>query len=161
MKTNWIVVGAVAALVSTTGSGAFANTAKAPAPTPIAANMMTNYTMEMSDMDSSATPDYSLLSDPMFNYTQIKAARASGLSFSQVASVLRISRLAGVPFSETMQKIQAGKTFPEIAYEDNLKLSDVYNVDNEKQQIGSYMAAYRTTGAYTLYHGHMDMDNGS
>lgn len=169
MKTNWIVIGAVAAMISTTASGAGAQSNKTLTPTTIAANTMTNYTLEMSDMWHSDTPDYTLLSNPMYNYSQLKAAKDTGLSDNQVASVMCISMLSGVPFSETMQKVQAGKTFPEIAYEDNLKLSDVYNVDNAKQQIAAYIAAYETTGAFTLDHSkasnmmnmNMDMNSGS
>ncbi len=107
---------------------------------------------------SSDTPDYSLLANPLFNYSDLKSAKAKGLSDTEVASILRISKLTGVSFRDTTDRVLQGTTFSQLAYDYNLKLSDVLNPDQEKQQIASYMAAYESSGSMALKNSMMSSD---
>lgn len=183
MKRNWIIAGAVAAMMAaasagagaqttpdTTTPGATAPTTTAPmaAPTPSDSampGMSTSGSMgSMSSggmspgMMSSNTPDYSLLANPLFNYANIKGAMAKGLSDNQVASILRISKLTGLSFRDVTDQVLEGKTFAAIAYDHNLKLSDVLEPDMEKQQIAAYLAAYESTGSMALKNPMMSSD---
>ena len=87
---------------------------------------------------------------PFFNYSQIKSAKAKGLSDTYIASIIRISKLTGMPFRDVADKVLSGQTFAKIAYDNNLKLTDVLSPDLEKQQVSAYMAAYETTGSMAL-----------
>jgi uncharacterized surface protein with fasciclin (FAS1) repeats len=133
MKQNWIILGAVAAMMAASSTGAGAQMAP-----PMSAPM------------SADTPDYKLLANPLFDYPAIKGAEAKGLSDNEVASILRIAKLTGLSFREVLDQVLEGKTLPELAYENNLKISDVTNPDKEKQQIPAFLAAYESTGKGAL-----------
>jgi uncharacterized surface protein with fasciclin (FAS1) repeats len=133
MKQNWIVIGAVAAMMAAASTGAGAQMAP-----------------PMSPPMSSDAPNYKLLADPLFDYPAIKGAMAKGLSDNQTASVLRIAKLTGMSFRDVLDQVLEGKTFAELAYEHNLKISDVTDPEIEKQQIPAFLAAYESTGRMAL-----------
>ena len=168
MKRNWIIVGAVAAMMASASAGAFAQTTPDPAapappaapttapmppavPDAPAASSMSTGTMSSPTMTMSPdAPDFTLLANPLFNYSEIKGAKAKGLSDSQIASIIRISKLTGMSVRDTTDKVLAGQTFSKIAYDNNLKLTDVLSPDLEKQQVAGYMAAYESSGSMAL-----------
>ncbi len=84
--------------------------------------------------------DYKVLNNRYFDGTDLEQARARGLSDTEIASIVKIVKETGIPFSQVSAMVERGDTFPMIATEYNLKLSDVYNVDKEKQQVSDYDA---------------------
>ena len=84
--------------------------------------------------------DYKILNNRIFDGTDISQAKARGLSDTEIASVVRIATLTGLPFNEIVGMVERGATFPQLATEYNLKLSDVYNVDKEKKEVSDYEA---------------------
>ncbi len=84
--------------------------------------------------------DYKVLNNRVFDATDLEQARARGLSDSQIATVAKISKETALPFKEVSGMVERGETFPVIATMYNLKLSDVYSNDKEKQQVSDYDA---------------------
>ena len=92
-------------------------------------------------MDPSTLPtDYSVLNNRVFDATNLQQARARGLSDTEIATIVKISKETGFDFDTVAGMVERGQSFPSIATEYNLKLSDVYEVDKEKQQISDYDA---------------------
>ena len=108
---------------------------------PMSPGMSGSGSMSSGPMSPSDLPtDYKILNNRYFDATDLEQARARGLSDSEIASVVRIVKLTGLPFGQVSAMVERGESFPVIATEYNLKLSDVYNVDKEKQQISDYDA---------------------
>lgn len=157
----WALSGAVAAMMAAAPS-AFAQTADTPStpaanptdttPTPSApmspGTSDSTAPMPMSGSSSSSSDssamnlptDYKILNNRYFDGTDVTQAKARGLSDTEIASVVRIAKLTGLSFDEIVSQVERGATFPQIATEYNLKLSDVYNVDKEKKEVSDYEA---------------------
>ena len=179
---NWAVASAVAAMLAAAAPGAFAQgtdttttppatapapTAPAPASTPptdsTAAAPMSSGTPDSSgsmtpSVASLAVPagfptDYSVLNNRVFDSADLEQARARGLSESQIATIVKISKETGLPFHQVSGMVERGQTFPAIATMYNLKLSDIYNHDKEMQQVSDYTALHMA--ATTLGKGDM------
>lgn len=140
---------AVAAMLASAGSSAFAQAADTTAPPPTAAPMDSTAPMPMSSMPmsgSSAVPippmnfptDYSILSNRVFDSVDLQQARARGLSEAQIATIVKISKDTGYSFREVSAKVEQGETFASLATMYGLKLNDVYSNDKEKQQVSDY-----------------------
>lgn len=84
--------------------------------------------------------DYKILNNRVFDGTDLEQARARGLSDSQIATIIKISRETALPFGQVSGMVERGQTFPAIATMYNLKLNDVYDNDKEKQQVSDYDA---------------------
>ena len=105
-------------------------------------------TMPMSGMSTPSVPtppmnlptDYKVLNNRVFDGTDLEQARARGLSDTQIATIVKISKETALPFGQVAGMVERGETFPSIATMYNLKLSDVYSVDKEKQQVSDYDA---------------------
>jgi len=159
MKRNWVIVGAVAAMlaVASTGAGAQDNTGTAGTgtDTTTSAGMNTNTSGDMGSGSMSngtmsddimGTPDYTLLNNKNFDYTDLQAAKARGLKEDEVAATAQIAERTGVPFQDIADAVLRGETFAKLADQYNLRLSDVLDVSDEKTKIANYEAAYRNTG---------------
>jgi len=142
---------AVAAMLASAGSSAFAQAADTTAPPPTAAPMDSTAPMPMSTMPMagpSAVPtpptnfptDYSILSNRVFDSVDLQQARARGLSESQIATIVKISKDTGYSFRSVSAKVEQGQTFPSLATMYGLKLNDVYSNDKEKQEVSDYDA---------------------
>jgi uncharacterized surface protein with fasciclin (FAS1) repeats len=94
--------------------------------------------------------DYSVLANQPFTYYDLEAAKRSGLSDAQVATVAKIATETGQSFSTVRDELLRGATFPSLAVKYGLNLSDLYDVKDEEQTISDYKRAYRTTGTYAL-----------
>ncbi len=84
--------------------------------------------------------DYKVLNNRIFDGTDLEQARARGLSDPQIATIVKISKETALPFKEVSGMVERGETFPAIATAYNLKLSDVYSVDKEKQEVSDFDA---------------------
>ena len=138
---TWAIAGAVAAMLAASTASVRAQDAPAPmaAPMPMAASgSMGTGTM------SGGMMDYSILSNPTYDYVDLKQAKARGLSDSQIATVAKIAKESYLPFGEVARAVERGQTFPALAAEYNLKLSDVYKVDKEKAEIADYISTYES-----------------
>ena len=152
---NWAVAAAVAAmLAATTGARAQDTTMPAtsmPATSPGTGSMpapMSTGSMSGA-MSASSMPgamDYSILSNPNYDYEDLQQAKARGLSDSQIATVAKIAAETGKSFRMVSAAVERGETFPSLATEYNLKLGDVYDVEKEKGQIANYISAYESIG---------------
>ncbi len=104
--------------------------------------------MPMSGTSSTTVPtppmnlptDYSVLNNRVFDATNLEQARARGLSDTQIATIIKISRETSLPFNQVSAMVERGESFPAIATQYNLRLTDVYNIDKEKQQVSDYDA---------------------
>ena len=94
---------------------------------------------DMSDPGSLPT-DYKILNNRYFDGTDLEQAKARGLSDNEIATIIKVSKETGLPFGQVSGMVERGTTFPQIATEYGLKLSDIYSVDKEKQDISDYMA---------------------
>ncbi len=129
---------------STTDSGASSTgTSGSTSSTPTSPSMSGSSSMPMSTDPSTLPTDYKILNNRYFDSVNLEQARARGLSDNEIASIVRIAKLTGYPFDEIAGSVERGATFPQIATENNLKLSDVYNVDKEKQEVSDYDALYK------------------
>jgi uncharacterized surface protein with fasciclin (FAS1) repeats len=147
-----VLASAVAAMMAAAAPAAFAQMADTPStPTtdPNASAPTTSGTMSpgmstssmpMSGDMSNMPTDYKILNNRYFDGTDIEQAKARGLSDNQIATVVKIAKKTGMPFGQVVSMVERGKTFPAIATESNLRLSDIYNVDKEKQEISDYMS---------------------
>ena len=152
---NWALAGAVAAMLAASTAVVRAQDATpptapaAPAPaaplTPDTTTPMSSAPMS-SDAMSSGTMDYHILSNPNYDYVDLKQAKARGLSDSQIATIAKIAQKSGTPFREVSAAVERGATFPMLAGEYNLKLADVYDSEKEKQQIADYISLYESIG---------------
>ena len=136
------------------------DTTGAPAPMaqpmtpPMDSTMPMNGTKPMSDtkpmdsmpmsgsMSDTAMPNFSLLNNGIYDYVDLQQAKARGLSDNQIATTAKIAKEADVPFNVVSAAVERGQTFPYLAGQYNIKLSDVYKNDKQKQEINEYMAAY-------------------
>jgi len=168
MKRNWIIVGAVAAMLVPLANGAGAQTAPDSTAPPPAAGMpmspedastpMPSAPMH-SGMAVSAGPDYRLLTNPFYDYTAFKAAKAKGLSDRQIAALTKISEETGQSFRDLVDAVLRGETFSQMAMKYNLSLANVLDVSDEQSKINDYMAAYETTGAMAAKNGPLSGDS--
>lgn len=155
---TWAIAGAVAAMLAASTASVRAQDAPAtPAPAPMAAPMpmAASGSMGTGSM-SGGMMDYSILSNPTYDYVDLKQAKARGLSDSQIATVAKIAKESYMPFSEVARAVERGQTFPALAAEYNLKLADVYEADKEKGQIADYIATYESIGMKSGMSGGMD-----
>jgi uncharacterized surface protein with fasciclin (FAS1) repeats len=128
---NWAVASAVAAMMATATSGAFAQMAPAPmsdmAPAPMS-----------SDMSANMPNEYKILNNRVFDAIDLQQSRARGLSDDQIATIVKICKKTGLSYQFVSRAVQRGETFPELANTYNLRLGDIYNIDKEKQEIADY-----------------------
>ena len=142
---------AVAAMLASAPS-AFAQVADTPTlpamttPTNGSTNSTASAPMAGMSMSNVPTPpvnlptNYEILNNRVFDATNLEQARARGLSDGQIATVVKISKETALPFGQVSAMVARGDTFPAIANEYNLKPSDVYSVDKERQEISDYDA---------------------
>jgi len=97
-------------------------------------------------MSGSMGTNYSILSNPAYDYIDLQQAKARGLSDSQIATIAKISKESGESFRMVSSAVERGQTFPSLAGEYNLKLADVYSADKEKQEIADYISTYESIG---------------
>ena len=159
---TWAIAGAVAAMLAASTAGVRAQDAGTT--TPPAPSMPAP--MSGSMMPSPTGMDYSILSNPNYDYVDLMQAKARGLSDSQIATIAKISSESYTPFAEVSRAVERGQTFAGLAAEYNLKLADVYDVDKEKQQIADYISVYESVGTKNgsssmPMSGGMDMSNAS
>ena len=141
-SNTWAIAGAVAAMLAASTAGVRAQDASTtPAPATTTAAPMSG-----GMMPSSTGIDYSLLSNPNYDYINLMQAKARGLSDSQIATIAKISSESYIPFPEVARAVERGQTFAGLAAEYNLKLADVYEADKEKQQIAEYISLYESVG---------------
>lgn len=185
---TWAIAGAVAAMLAASAAGVRAqdaNPATSPGTTTTtpdtsatgaatppgtsgatgtagSSGSMSSGSMSSGSM-SSGMMDYSILSNPTYDYVDLKQAKARGLSDSQIATVAKIAQESYMPFSEVARAVERGQTFASLAAEYNLKLADVYSSDKEKGQIADYISVYESIGTKSGGSGGMTggMDSGS
>jgi len=102
--------------------------------------------MSSGSMSGGMMTDYSILSNPAYDYIDLQQAKARGLSDSQIATIAKIAKESGTPFRMVSAAVERGQTFPSLAGEYNLKLADVYDVDKEKQEVANYTSIYESIG---------------
>lgn len=163
-KTSSLALAAaVAAMFAASQSGVRAQDATMPPPAPGAvttpdtsnttgtapmpmtqpmAPPMADSTPTSGSMGDMATPNFKLLNNKNYDYVDLRQAKARGLSDNQIATTAKIAKDADVPFNVVSAAVERGETFPFLAGEYNLRLSDIYKVDDQKQEIAEYMAAY-------------------
>ncbi|MDQ2799758.1 MAG: fasciclin domain-containing protein, partial [Armatimonadota bacterium] len=164
---NWAIAGAVAAMLAASTAGVRAQDATMPA-TPAPSGTSTSGDMSSTSMAggmssgsmSGGTMDYSILSNPNYDYVDLEQAKARGLSDDQIATIAKIAIKSGRSFSTVSRAVQRGETFPALAAEYNLRLGDVYSADKEKQQIADYISTYESIDTKNGSSG-MDMSSGS
>lgn len=179
---NWAIAGAVAAMMAASTMGVRAQDAAAPMATPPAApapdattppaTPAPDASMPMApapapmapsampapmsgSMSGAAPTDYSILSNRYFDYVDLQQARARGLSESQIATVVKISKLTGLSFRRVSAAVERGETFPSLATQYNLRLNDVYEIDKEKQDIADYTSLYDVASSFSKASGPM------
>jgi uncharacterized surface protein with fasciclin (FAS1) repeats len=138
-NTHWAIAGAVAAMLAVSTAGVHAQDATMTPPAPAMSGSMA----------SSTSMDYSLLSNPHYDYIDLQQAKARGLSDSQIATIAKIATKSGMSFSEVSAAVKRGETFPALAAQYNLKLGDVYENEKEKQEIADYTSLYESAGTKT------------
>ncbi len=143
-RKNWKVASAVAAMLAVTVSAASAQDMMKDK------SMMKDKMMSGDKMMMSGTPDFSLLSHSPYSYVELQQAMRLGYSETQIATIAKIARLSGWSFSDVYGKVKRGETFGMIANAANLKLSDVLNVDDEKQTVSDYKTAFESTGMMSM-----------
>lgn len=175
MTSSLALAAAVAAMFAASQSGVRAQdaTVTPPAPVPMAEPMTPPAPMPMAEpmtppmadsmpmsgsMSSTAMPNFSLLNNGIYDYVDLQQAKSRGLSDNQIATTAKIAKEADVPFRVVSAAVQRGVTFPYLAGQYNMKLSDVYKNDKQKQEIAEYMAAYE---AASLKSAMMPMGNSS
>jgi len=94
--------------------------------------------------------DYSLLSDPRYDYKDLQMAMAEGYSLGQIAVISRIAWLAGMSFRSILGRVMSGQTFAALASEYHLKPSDARDVDEEQARIEQYLSLYESTTSYPV-----------
>jgi hypothetical protein len=99
------------------------------------------------------TPDYSLLNNQAFDYTDLLKARNSGLSDDSIATIARIAEITGLPYGEITQEVLDGQTFGDLSWTWGFDLTQVLNNQDEKTKIANYVAAYETTGRFAAKNG--------
>ena len=174
MKRNWIYVGAVAAMLAAAPLSTRAQDATAPAPAPAPAPMpdatatppapmdstmgsatggsmsMGSGSMSKGGMMSTATPDYSLLSNPSYDYVDLQKAKASGLSDSTIASLFILSDKTGYSFTGLVDKTLRGETLATQAQNYGVPIATVLDTADTKAKIEAYKAAYEQTGTFAM-----------
>ena len=109
----------------------------------------------MSGMMDMNGADYSLLSNPNYDYVDLKRASRLGYSDHEIASISKIARLSGQPFSFILSRVHAGRTFALLASDYNLRLGDVLDVTDEQARIARYLSLYESLDqlgtAHTAY----------
>lgn len=104
----------------------------------------TSGSMGMTGMMDRNGTDYSLLNNPNYDYVDLKRASTLGYSDSEVASISKIARLSGRPFSFILNRVHAGRTFAWLASDYNLKLGDVLDAADEQARIARYLSLYES-----------------
>ena len=140
-RRNWKIASAAIAMLAASVSAASAQ------------DMTKDKGMMRDKMMMSGTPDFSVLSHSPYSYVELKQAERLGYSETQIATIAKIARLSGWSFSEVFSKVKRGETFGTIAERANLKLVDVLDVEDEKQKVAHYKAAYESTGKMAMMNG--------
>lgn len=60
---------------------------------------------------SGGSMDYSILSNPNYDYVDLAQAKARGLSDNQIATIAKIAKESGVPFRTISAAVERGQTF--------------------------------------------------
>ena len=168
---NWAIASAVAAMMATATSGAFAQDAtsttpmapampgnNSPMPTTPGTPMSSTAAMPMSnDMPMNMPTDYWVLNNRIFDSVDLQQSRARGLSDNQIATIVKISKKTGLSYRYVSRAVERGETFPEIATTYNLRLSDVYSNDKEKQEIADYTSLSEAAASLGKGNGMMSM----
>ena len=146
LNRTWALAGAVAAMLATSTAAIRAQDATAPAPVAMTTTTDTSTTSTSTGSMPMGTMDYHILSNRNYDYVDLMQAKARGLSDSQIATISKIARKSGTPFREVSAAVERGQTFPSLATQYNLKLGDVYENQNEKDQIANYISVYESVG---------------
>ena len=93
--------------------------------------------------------DYSVLYNSVYNYAELKQAKSRDLSDTQIAKIAIIAEDSGESFNDIVNAVVVrGQTFTTLASKYGIPLSDLDNVQKEKDQIANYISAYETSGKY-------------
>ena len=90
--------------------------------------------------------DYKTLIHPMWDYTDLQAAKTYGLTDMETATVAKIAWKTGWTFNDVLAKVQRGESFGFIAQKANMKLSDVMDASETWDKISAYKTAYEHSG---------------
>ena len=167
MKQNWILVGAVTAMLAASTGLRAQDATTTTTPAPMAGATTTTGAAPMSGTmsgDTMGMVDYTMLNSKTLDYTDLIAAKARGLSEDQVATVAKIAEKTGMPFRDITDAVIRGETFSKLADMYNLKLQDVMDASDEKTKIASYKMTYEMTGwknVGMMGSGMSDMSGGS
>lgn len=141
---NMCLVGAVTALFAVSGSAVFAQT-----DTTNMTTVDTTTTATITDRNGDPIPldAYKLLGKPLsYDALDIRQAREEGLSHGQIATIAKIADMTGQSFSQVKDDVLAGNSFGILADKYNLRLEDVLDSKDYRDQIKWYMMAYNATG---------------
>lgn len=119
------------------------NASGSAASMPMSQGMSSGSSMPMSTDPSTLPTNYQVLSNRYFDGVNLQQARARGLSDNEIASVIKIVKLTGFSFDQVVGMVERGQSFTQIATEYNIRPSDVYNVQKEKQDVSDYDALYK------------------
>ncbi len=154
-QKTWIA-GAVAAMLF---AAAPALLAQADTTTPTAPGATTPATPDATAAPAMTMPppmpmpeqfDYKILTSVPYTYADLAAAKRTGLSDAEVATVAQIADQTGMPFSAIRADLLRGDTFPTLATMYGLNLASLYDVSATEHQIKEYKEAYKTTGMFAM-----------
>ena len=103
----------------------------------------TSGSMDLSSMDMNGA-DYRLLSNPNYDYVDLTRASRLGYSDREIATISKIARLSGWPFSFILNRVHVGRTFALLASDYNLRLGDVLDATDEQARIARYLSLYES-----------------
>lgn len=90
--------------------------------------------------------DFTALSGKNYDYMDLNQARRAGFSWHEIAVIAKISDLAGISFDRVKHQVLEGRSFPSLADEYNLRLTDVWDARDYEHQIWEYRLAYENSG---------------
>jgi hypothetical protein len=142
---NVCLVGAVTALFAVSGSAVFAQTDT----TSMTVVDTTTTSATITDRNGDPIPldAYRLLGKRLsYDAVDIRQAREEGLSHGQIATIAKIADMTGQSFDQVKDDVLAGSSFGILADKYNLRLEDVLDSKDYRDQIRWYMMAYNATG---------------
>jgi hypothetical protein len=146
---NLCIAGAVAAMFAASGNAVFAQTDTTTTTSNMTVVDTTTTTAVITDKNGNPIPldAYRLLAKPLsYNAMDIRQAREEGLSHGQIATIAKIADLSGQSFNQVASDVLAGQSFGILADRYNLRLKDVLDASDYRDQIRMYMMAYNATG---------------
>ncbi|MGO8670913.1 MAG: fasciclin domain-containing protein [Capsulimonadaceae bacterium] len=90
--------------------------------------------------------DYTILANPVLDYTDIQQASMEGYTDSEIATMAKIAYLSGQRLDTILDFVRDGMTFGDIADKYGLSYYDVRRNREWKDRIREYRVAYETSG---------------